>query len=275
MKMKGITAMTLAVTMGLGMQFVNPSALVNSNVQAIGMQSAEAGMLDGVGASLAKARNSVTSSVKHSVDKALNVDMDGLTKHQKSMKRNLVLATLFTAGAQYNLVDAGDMLAVGNTAELASFASRDKNVYNADMGIPYKFAEMNGVPSGIGQKIGMRLSTADAATKQNILDRLKWSRENRAMASLFKGLALRDAAFVVKEGGKGVASAKKNGDVNGILNQVNQLVSVAKDTQAICKNLGAKTGAMDRELKSVESQYKIPKVDKSRMDAIKSNIVME
>ena len=220
MKMKGITAMTLAVTMGLGMQFVNLSALVNSNVQAIGMQSAEAGMLDGVGASLAKARNSVTSSVKHSVDKALNVDMDGLTKHQKSMKRNLVLATLFTAGAQYNLVDAGDMLAVGNTAELASFASRDKNVYNADMGIPYKFAEMNGVPSGIGQKIGMRLSTADAATKQNILDRLKWSRENRAMASLFKGLAVRDAAFVVKEGVKGVASAKKNGDVNGILNQV-------------------------------------------------------
>lgn len=278
MKKKAL-GITLTLAMGLSAQFVQVDNLLSGDMtQAVGMQQAEAGLMNGLTGSVDKMKHKAVSDAKKqakdTVKKALNVDMDGMNSHIQAMKAHLELATHFTAGAQYKLEEAAGLQNNSHFTEIGNIANVSRSNFS-DLGSAYRYAEIPGVSENIGTMIETRLSSQDADAKKKTLERLSWAKEDRSMATWYKALAVRDAVFVVKEAAKGVAQASKSGSYQGVLNTLKHYQSVANDTQAICKNLGNKTGAMDKALKKVDANNNIKPPSKDRQKQIANSIMPE
>ena len=275
MKKKAL-GITLTLAMGLSVQFVQIDSLIAGNLsKAVGMQQAEAGFLSGLTGSVDKMKHKAVTDVKKqatdTVKKALNIDMDGVNDHVKAMKAHLELATHFTAGAQYKLEEAAGLQNNSHFTEIGNIANVSRSNFS-DLGSSYRYAEIPGVEANM---IETRLNSQDADAKKKTLERLSWAKEDRSMANWYKALAVRDAVFVVKEAAKGVVQASKSGNYEGVLNTLKQYQAVAKDTQAICDNLGKKTGAMDKALKKVDANNNIKPPSKARQKQIANSIMPE
>ena len=278
MKKKAL-GITLMLAMGLSAQFVQVDSLMSGNMaQAVGMQQAEAGIMNGFAGSVDKMKHKAVSSAKKeakaAVKKALDIDMNGMNDHIKAMKAHLELATHFTAGAQYKLEEAAGLQNNSHFNELGNISNVSRSNFS-DLGSAYRYAAIPGVDSNIGNMIETKLNSQDEQAKKKTLERLSWAKEDRSMATWYKALALRDAVFVVKEAAKGIAQAGKSGSYQDVLNTLKQYKAVADDTQSICKNLGTKTGDMDKALKKVDANNNIKAPSKDRQKQIANSIMPE
>ena len=278
MKKKAL-GITLTLAMGLSAQFVQVDSLMTGNMsQAVGMQQAEAGIMNGFAGSVDKMKHKAVSSAKKeakaAVKKALNVDMNGMNNHVEAMKTHLNLATSFTAAADYQLRQAAHLQESNNFNEIGNIANMTRSNFS-DLGASYRYAEIPGLDANIGTMIENGLNSQDENAKKETMKWVSYSKESRSMSTWYKALAIRDAVFVVKEAAKGIAQAGKSGDYKAALHTLEQYEKIAKDTQAICKTLGNKTGAMDKALKKVEANNNIKPPTKERQKQIANSIKPE
>ncbi len=283
---KKVLGITLSLAVGLSTQFVQVDSLLAGDMaQAVGMQQAEAGFsvdkLKKKGMkklekkALEKGSKEVNKAVKKEVNKALTIDMDNLNGRIRSMKAHLNLATSFTAAAQYQLLQAAALQGSSNFDEIGTISNNTRTNFN-DLGASYRYAEISGVDAGIGSQIETRLNSSDANVKEDAKKWVAYSKESRSMSAWYKALAAKDASYVIKESDKGLAKVDYNG--GGHQEEVKLLKhykDVAKDTQAICDNIGNKDTVMDKAVKSVEAKCNVKAPTKERQQQIAHSVLPE
>ncbi len=279
MKKKAL-GITLTLAMGLSAQFVQVDSLMTGNMsQAVGMQQAEAGIMNGLTGSIDKMKHKAVDSAKKeaktAVKKALDLDMNGMENHHAQMIKHLRMAAHFTAQASLKYHDIAGIQKDNNYFLEEKIASMmpNESTLTTDM---YNFAAMpNIVVPGEGKMIADRLNSASGDVKDDIKKRLSWAREDRAVANWFKVLAARDAVFLVKEATKGIAQASKSGDYQGLLQQLNHYKDVANDGKKYCDFVGRTTGDMDKELKDVEKNHNVSPASKARVQQVAKSMMPE
>lgn len=276
---KKTLGIVMGVTLGLSAQFVQVNSLMSGDVvQAVGMQRAEAGFMSGLQSSVNKMKHKAVSDAKNeatvAVKKALKIDMNSMNDHIKAMKAHLNLATSFTAAAQYQLLQAGNITDNSNFVEIGNISNMTRSNFS-DLGGAYRYAEIPGIDANVGTMIENRLNSQDKSDKDEALKWLGYSKESRSMSTWYKALAIRDAVFVVKEAAKGIAQASKDGEYKNVLNTLEHYKTVASETQDICKVLGKKTGEMDKTLKAVDAKFNVKAPSKERQKQIANSIMPE
>ncbi len=275
MKKKAL-GITLTLAMGISAQFVQLDSLMAGNMsRVVGMQQAEAGFMSGLTGSIDKMKHKAVSDAKKqatdTVKKALDIDMNGVNNHVENMKAHLNLATSFTAAAEYQLRQAGNLQDSSNFNEIGNIANMTRSNFT-DLGPAYRYAEISPIDANVGKMIEAKLDSEDIEAQRETIKWLSYSKESRSMSTMYKALAIRDAVFIVKEAAKGIAQAGKNGDYQELKNTLQHYEHIAKEAQAICKVLGKKTGDMDAELKKIEAKKNIKAPSKAQQKQIANSI---
>ena len=278
MKKKAL-GITLTLAMGLSAQFVQVDSLMTGNMsQAVGMQQAEAGIMNGFAGSVDKMKHKAVSSAKkeakNAVKKALDIDVNGMENHHAQMIKHLMMAARFTtqASMKYDYILGKKDNNVYLKERIANLTPND----TSGLDMLYKFGALpNVVEPGSGKMIEVRLSEADQKKKDDYMQKMAWAKEDRAVATWYKALAARDAVFLVKEAAKGIAQASKSGDHKALLNKLNYYKQVAGDGQKLCTFVGNITGKMDSEYKSIEKNHNVAPVSKARVQQVAKSMMPE
>lgn len=230
MKKNPALALTMAVAFGIGAQFVQFPSFAQGT-PTLGMQSAEAGMFDSLGDSLAKAKNKAVHSAKDqakkSVNKALGIDMNGLNSHQANLNRHLQVAAALFAGSEYQVYVATGQSENSNAAKLGM-------LYNSLIhgnGAMDQAYEVTSVPrlsnDNLKTFLTNNMSEQDKQKQEEVKKHMSWSKDYQAKAMFVTALAARDASFIMSESVKGFKNAKDLDDVKSKLNSFNSNAKTA------------------------------------------------
>jgi len=229
----------------------------------LGQGIAEAGIFDDIG-------GAIKDAAKGMVKKELAIDMDGVHSHSKNLENHLYMASSRTAAADYQV-----RLACGvddtATTRLGMFAGDWEQKRNKE-----GFAEYKEMPNlkkeEIKQYAASLESSDDQQKKAKAEEHIRWSKGHRAYSNVWRIMALRDAAFVVKETAKGIAHAD---NFDGIMDEINNFNTIANAAQGQCKFLEERKKSLDAGLKEYEKKHNIKEPPKKEIEKKAAEMELE
>lgn len=239
-----------------------------------GMQKAEAGMFSGLtDAFKHDATKAVKDTVKEQVNKALQINFDGMDSHRNDMIHHLRLACGWFGSSEYKIMGAtqsasqSDMQAYGvlvnNLLNNSSSRSMDEVYTLASTPRPSK----EQVQAGLQQLMG----SGDKQAQEDAKQKMSWAKGDNARALLFCGLAARDAAFLTSETANGLKDAKNLEDIKARLNGYSAAIKDAKSVismiQSSIKDRNNARKAYDKANNIKEPNKKDIKASVNALDA--------
>lgn len=228
---KKCVAVSLAIVLGMGAQFVQLGD--NEGALNIGMQRAEAGIFDKIGGTMNDMKNKAVKGArkqaKDSVNKALEINIDGMNNHRADMEHHMKVAAAMFAGSEYQIGQAvhnND----GNTQKMGVIYNALING-NGSMSLVY---DMTATPriSSDELKAALYADSKDKAAHDEMVQHMRWSKDYQTKALFVCGLAARDASFLIKESAKGIKDAKNvdslKSQLEGFKNSADDVVKVVK-----------------------------------------------
>jgi len=258
---------------------------------------AEAGIFDKIGDAIGgkktgidavdKAKDKVAKqaqdSVKGAVEKALALNVDGLQDHRKNMNIHLNMATMFYMLAAEEVRDA---VGIADNSKFQEMRMMTKNIQGSSMtsldncytagSIPYPGEELK---TGTEDFINKLNDPQFKFDENKVRKSLTTSKNDRVYAAIYCGLALRDAAFIVKETTKGIANISKIDSIEGAEKFANKLQDDLKFMSATAgdvkklgaqingriKNLNELTKSLDKKLNIKDDKKNIEKEIKAKL----------
>lgn len=250
-KNKVIATGVLAAVVAVSGQFVQVGNLT-AETSCVGMQSAEAfGFGD------------VKSFASNAVKKAFDVNVDSLNAKQQDMLVNLSRAAQMEA---YSQIDLGKALEL-NPSE---FSAENDALYSMQHGSALDKNLIKKVSTGLSAEDAKVWSAkADAAisdkSKLNSADfrnLVKASSSARSAAAMYNALAFRDAAMMIAQASKAMASGSLGDKADAVAN----ILSAAKEGQSLLNEQKAHSKALHEISAKIEKATNIKPASKKEIE---------
>ncbi len=176
------------------------------------------------------ATKAVKDGVKEGLNKALDINYDGLNSHRNDMIHHLMLATGSFAASEYKIGVALDRANEGNYQAMGAVA----NNLNSGHGSMNDVYIATSTPRISHDDLKLALATIESSNNQTMKaqaeQQMRWAKGDNARALFWCGMAARDAAFLTSETAKGLKQAKNLDDIKA---QLNEYTSALKDAKQV------------------------------------------
>ena len=216
------------------------------------MKKAEAFGLGNLGDAVKKkAKDSAKDAGKKAVANALNVDVDALNGGKDTMLKNLYNSAVCYGQATLDISTALN-LDDGKRAALQTAMNNLKN-NKSDFGSIQQVVDASAIDSKSVTEAANELLNSedkDKIERANVL--IKKSKAERQAANMYKLLATKDAASLIKNSTKALGSGKK--DLGDKAKVVMELLNTAKSAKQITGAIGSNHKMMSSALKTYEKK---------------------
>ena len=261
MRKKSVAAIGMASVLAISCQFM-PSADVGG-VNLTGMPVAEAGFggLGDIGKKVGK----------DAVSKAFNVDIDGMQDKRQDMLLNLYRAAVSYAMASAHTQKAFEM---GDGGVQALAAVNQLNSNKTNLGSIKSVMDASKIDKKTLEEASKKLlDSGDQAKIEAANAYLKDAKAERKAANIYKVLAARDAAIIIKDAA--TAMAKGGDSIQDKLNIIQDLSNVAKQGEGVAKVIGEQHKGMSDALKGYEKKQNIKEVSDADAKKMSANWLEE
>ena len=217
-----------------------------------GMQRAEAGMFSGLtDAFKHDATKLVKDTIKEQVNKALQINFDGMDSRRNDMIHHLRLACGWFGSSEYKIMGATQS---ASQSDMQAYGVLVNSLLNNNSGSMDEVYTLTSTPRPSKEKVqaGLQqmMSSGDKQAQEDAKQKMSWAKGDNARALLFCGLAARDVAFLTSETAKGLKDAKNLDDIKSRLNKYTDAIKDAKSVismiQSSIKNRNDARKAYDK-----------------------------
>lgn len=279
MKKNPALALTMAVAFGIGAQFVQFPSFAQGT-PTLGMQSAEAGMFDSLGDSLAKAKDNIvkkTKSAAHDrVQKLMNVDVEGMSNRKQRALWYLAMSAGYENSSALHLAHVVGMDPAKTKAlndAVYSF-NTDRGAFTHNFANAKAFSVIAG-PSEEEWKAkteSLIKSNPQGAELEKLQGQMRTANKERKVAAIFNSMAAAETANILKDSAKALAHS---GDLGDKLQTVQDLASFAKEANHILSVQREASKTRSASAKSLSRALHVPeqnKEAKAEADTIKMDM---
>ena len=246
MKKKIVTAVGLAGVLAFSCQLMPGTSL--GGVELTGMPVAEAGFSLG---DLGKA------AAKEAVNKAFNVDVDGMQDKRQNMILNLYRSAVNYAYASVHVREA--VMADDGTSASIRAAIGQATSNKTDLSAIKSLVEASAIPEKELKEATQKLmDSGDAEAIERANGLIQQAKTERKAANIYKLLAAKDAVSIIKDAG--VALTKGGDSIQDKIDVIKDLAAVAKSAEDMTKIIGANHKVMSKYLKKYEKDHNIKDV---------------
>ncbi len=249
-KKKLVTSGVLAAVVAVSGQFVQVGS--TGGASFFGMQRAEAGMFSGLtDAFKHDATKLVKDTIKEQVNKALQINFDGMDSRRNDMIHHLRLACGWFGSSEYKIMGATQS---ASQSDMQAYGVLVNSLLNNNSGSMDEVYTLTSTPRPSKEKVqaGLQqmMSSGDKQAQEDAKQKMSWAKGDNARALLFCGLAARDVAFLTSETAKGLKDAKNLDDIKSRLNNYTDAIKDAKSVismiQSSIKNRNDARKAYDK-----------------------------
>ena len=246
MKKKIVTAVGLAGVLAFSCQLMPGTSL--GGVELTGMPVAEAGFSLG---DLGKA------AAKEAVNKAFNVDVDGMQDKRQNMLLNLYRSAVNYAYASAHVQEA--LLADGGNSARIRAAIGQVTSNKTDLSAIKSLVEVSAIKEkDLKAAAQAKQDSGDAEGIKRANDLIQQAKTERKAANIYKLLAAKDAVSIIKDAG--VALTKGGDSIQDKIDVLKDLSVVAKNAESLTKVIGTQHKGMTGALKAYEKKNNIKDV---------------
>ena len=261
MRKKIVTAVGLAGMLAFSCQLMPGTSL--GGVELTGMPVAEAGFSMG---DLGKA------VAKEAVNKAFNVDVDGMQDKRQNMILNLYRSAVNYAYASAHVQEA--LLADGGNSARIRAAIGQVTSNKTDLSAIKSLVEASAIPEKELKEATQKLmDSGDAKAIERANGLFQQAKTERKAANIYKVLAAKDAVSIVKDAG--VALAKGGDSIKDKIDVIQDLAAVAKNAEGMTKVIGTQHKGMTSALKEYEKKNNIKDVSDDEAKKQTANLTEE
>lgn len=238
------------------------------------MTRAEAGIFDGLfGGSSDQAvedlKNSASESIHDQINKALEINVDGLNDRKNDMRLHMSRAAEYLMIAAFQTEEGTVDNPYGVYANLAIALGNNPG----DMEYVYQSAATPLRTKEVEEGCKNLMQTQDKQKVEEGKQHLEYASNARITSMVYQGLAARDASLILGESLKGLKNIKKinnvqdaEDEIGNVKGQLEELSALAKDVELLCKDISEKNKNLGDATKKARKHFNIKEPSKKDIE---------